>query len=147
MSMLGGAWSASGRDIVAVSVVVIAVVAGMVIVAEPTAAAEGGGGSSGGSGDVSSSLGGALCDAGAGILLTAVFYIASLGLIYLGVIDAIKAFAEGGDDDPRRRAGSGSAWRSAVKKLAGGVLVASAPTLLSAIGFTLLTCVSAISII
>lgn len=123
-------------------------VAGMAIAMEPVAAAEGGGGGGGGgSGGVGSSLGEALCNAGAGILLTAVFYIASIALIYLGVIDGIKAFAEGGGDDPRRRAGTGSTWRSAVKKFIGGVLVASAPTILSAIGFTLLSCVSAIDII
>lgn len=147
MGLASKKWSAPGRNIVLVAVIVIAMVAGMVIAMEPVAAAEGGGGGGGGSGDVSSSLGEALCNAGAGILLTAVFYIASIALIYLGVIDGIKAFAEGGGDDPRRRAGTGSTWRSAVKKFIGGVLVASAPPILSAIGFTLLSCVSAIDII
>jgi preprotein translocase subunit SecG len=147
MGLVSKTWSTSGRNIALVSVIVIALVAGMVIAMEPVAAAEGGGGGGGGSGDVSSSLGTALCNAGAGILLTAVFYIASIGLIYLGVIDGIKAFAEGGDDDPRRRAGGSSTVRSAVKKFLGGVLVASAPTILSAIGFSLLSCVSAINII
>jgi preprotein translocase subunit SecG len=147
MGLVSKKWSPSGRNIVLISVIVIAMVAGLVIAMEPVAAAEGGGGGGGGSGDVSSSLGEALCNAGAGILLTAVFYIASIALIYLGVIDGIKAFAEGGGDDPRRRAGTGSTWRSAVKKFIGGVLVASAPTILSAIGFSLLSCVSAINIL
>ncbi|UOO96751.1 hypothetical protein MUK72_14480 (plasmid) [Halococcus dombrowskii] len=147
MGLISKKRSASRRNSVLVAVIVIAMVAGMAIAMEPVAAAEGGGGGGGGSGGVGSSLGEALCNAGAGILLTAVFYIASIALIYLGVIDGIKAFAEGGGDDPRRRAGTGSTWRSAVKKFIGGVLVASAPTILSAIGFTLLSCVSAIDII
>jgi preprotein translocase subunit SecG len=149
MRLTKGRWSISGHNATVALVVVMALVVGAIVAMEPVAAAEGGGGGGGGggSGDVSSSLGEALCNAGAGILLTAVFYIASIALIYLGVIDGIKAFVEGGDDDPRRRAGTGSTWQSAVKKFLGGVLVASAPTILSAIGFSLLSCVSAIDII
>lgn len=140
--------SLSGRNAAVVLAIVVALIGGAIVVIEPVAAAEGGGGGGGGgSGDVSSSLGSALCEAGAGIILTAVFYLASLALVYLAVIDAIKAFAEGSDDDPRRRAGTGTTWGAAVKKFIGAILVAAAPTLLSAIGFTLLDCVSAIDIL
>jgi hypothetical protein len=149
MDLRGGHWAVSARRATVALVIVIAVVGGIAAM-QPVMAAEGGGGSgSGGSGSggVSSSLGTSLCNAGVGILLTAGFYIGSLALIYLGVFEAVKAFAGGGGDDPRRRAESGSIWRSAIKKFIGGVLVAAAPTILSAIGFSLLSCVSAITIL
>lgn len=139
--------SVSGRDAALTALLVMVVIGGLIVAMQPAAAAEGGGGGGGGSGDVAGSLGSALCDAGAGVLLTAVFYIASIALIYLGVIDAIKAFASDRDDDPRRRAGTGGVWGSAAKKFIGGVIVAAAPSILSAIGFSLLDCVSAISVI
>lgn len=98
-----------------------------------------------GGGDMSSSLGSALCDIGIGALITAVLFLISMFLIYGALGDLSKWFASSNSKDSGRRSEAGGHLQSAGKKVGGGIVIGASPTILSALGFSLLSCVTAVN--
>ena len=98
-----------------------------------------------GGGDTASSLGTALCNIGIGALITAALFLISIALIYGSLGDLYKWFAASNSKDSGRRSESGSHLSSAGKKIGGGIVIGASPTILSAIGFSLLSCVTAVN--
>ena len=103
------------------------------------------GGGGGGGGGTASALGSALCDIGLGALITAALFLISIALIYGSLGDLYNWFAKSKSKDSGRRAESGGHLQSAGKKIGGGIVIGASPTILAAIGFSLLSCVSAVN--
>lgn len=93
-----------------------------------------------------SEIGGALCDAGVGVLIGMILYIISILLVYLSIPDLYKGFAASRSKKGGSQREKSNYFADAGKKLFGAVVISSLPTILATIGFSLLECVDAVQI-
>lgn len=91
-------------------------------------------------------MGKAICKTGAGKLFTAFLFLIAIALIYSSIGDFYRGVKQGRSKNTGQRSQQGSAFEDGAMKLGGGVVVAALPTVLSTIGFSLLTCVKAVKI-
>jgi hypothetical protein len=89
-----------------------------------------------------SSMKQAICQTGAGDLLSMGIGLLALVLVYYSIYDFYGGFKAGQGGDAKKRAQAGSYYRTGGKKLVGAVFIAGSPDFFSALGFTLLDCVS-----
>lgn len=89
-----------------------------------------------------STLGDAICGTDADELLSMGIGLLAIMLAYLSIYDLYNGFKAGQSGKTNQRAQAGSDYRAGGKKLVGSVLIAGSPDFLSALGFTLLDCVS-----
>jgi hypothetical protein len=87
-------------------------------------------------------IGDAFCATGGGKLVSMAIGAFALVLAYLSIYDFYNGFKQGQSGQSNQRAQAGGQYRLGGKKLGGAVLIAGAPDFLSALGFTLLDCVS-----
>jgi hypothetical protein len=87
-------------------------------------------------------IGDAFCTTGGGKLVSMAIGAFALVLAYLSIYDLYGGFKAGQGGDSGTRAQAGSYYRAGGKKLVGSVIIAGSPDFLSALGFTLLDCVS-----
>jgi hypothetical protein len=95
-----------------------------------------------GSAAAQSSMKDAICQTGAGDLLSMGIGLLALVLVYYSIYDFYGGFKAGQGGDAKKRAQAGSYYRAGGKKLVGAVFIAGSPDFFSALGFTLLDCVS-----
>jgi hypothetical protein len=91
-------------------------------------------------------LGNAICDTGAGKLISMGLVGLSLLLVYSGIFDGYRGLKNSNKKNTKQRAQQGSEYGAAGKKVVGAVVISGAPTMLSTMGFSLLNCVSAVQI-
>jgi hypothetical protein len=91
-------------------------------------------------------IGNAICKTGAGKLITGALFVFALLLVYSAIGDFYKGFKQSRSKNTGQRSQQGNAFENAGKKLGGGVVIAALPTILSTIGFSLLSCVKAVKI-
>jgi hypothetical protein len=89
-----------------------------------------------------SGMKGAICTTGVGDLLSVGIGMLALLLAYYSIYDMYGGFKAGQGGDSTTRAKAGSYYQAGGKKLAGSVVIAGSPDFLSALGFSLLDCVS-----
>lgn len=123
------------------------IVAANVAMVAPVVAQEGGGGGGGGGGGSGGQqLGSAICNTGAGQLITMGLFALALLLIYGAVIDGYRGVKNGRSKNTNQRSQQGGNFENAGMKLIGGVVIAAAPSVLSTLGFSLLSCVNSVQI-
>lgn len=93
-----------------------------------------------------SKIGNAICKTGAGKLITGALFIIAILLIYGAIGDAYKGIKKGRSKNTGQRSQQGGDFENAGMKVVGGVVIAASPTILSTIGFSLLSCVKAVQI-
>jgi hypothetical protein len=99
-----------------------------------------------GSAAAQTTLGDAICDTGAGKLISMGLVGLSLLLVYSGIFDGYRGLKSSNKKNTKQRAQQGSEYGAAGKKLVGAVVISGAPTMLSTMGFSLLGCVGAVQI-
>jgi hypothetical protein len=95
--------------------------------------------------DGGAAIGEALCSAGLDVILQAALFIAVLALIIMSFGDIFKAL-KGQSGGARRRAASGGHVGSAGKKFFGAVILAALPSILTSMGFSMVSCFGNIAI-
>jgi hypothetical protein len=95
--------------------------------------------------DGGAAIGEALCSAGLDVILQAGLFIAVLSLIIMSFGDVFKAL-KGQGGDARRRSASGGHMGSAGKKFFGAVILAALPSILTSMGFSMVSCFGNIAI-
>ena len=95
--------------------------------------------------DGGAAIGEALCSAGLDVVLQAGLFIAVLVLIIMSFGDVFKAL-KGQTGNARRRAASGGHMGAAGKKFFGAVVLAAMPTILTSMGFNMVSCFGNIAI-
>lgn len=91
-------------------------------------------------------LGGALCEAGVGTLITMFLYLATIYLVYLAIPDLIGAFTASRSKKGSAKQDKSEYMGDAGTKLFGAVIIGALPMILSTAGFSLLECVDAVPI-
>jgi hypothetical protein len=84
----------------------------------------------------------AICQTGAGDLLSMGIFLLALSLVYWSIFDFHAWFKKTNAKDSTTRAKAGGEWRVGGMKLVGAVFIGGSPDFLTAIGFKLLKCVS-----
>lgn len=113
--------------------IILGVVLGLLSI-KPVAAQGGGAG-----------IGEALCGAGLDVILQALLFLAVLTLVLLSFGDIFRAL-KGQQGNARRRQQSGGHAASAGKKFFGAVILAALPTILTSMGFSMVSCFGDISV-
>jgi hypothetical protein len=119
----------------AAAITLVGLVAANAMLVAPVAAQSGG-----------QQLGTAICNTGAGQLITMGLFALALLLIYGAVIDGYRGVKRGRSKNTNQRSQQGGDFENAGMKLIGGVVIAAAPSVLSTLGFSLLSCVNAVQI-
>lgn len=88
-----------------------------------------------------------LCEAGVGNLITIGLWIISMVLLLKSIPQLYRGFDERGKRSGKAQRQSGEHFSSAMIMVIGSVIVATMPTLLSAAGFSLLSCVDSVPIL
>lgn len=94
-----------------------------------------------------SDIGGALCQLGAGAIITAGLYIASIALAYLAIGDLFSGFKNRRSKSSSSKGQAGGDFGAGAFKMVGAVVIGGFPVIANAIGFTLLSCVNPIRLI
>lgn len=91
-------------------------------------------------------LSGALCEAGAGDIISAGMWILAALLVYKAIPDIYRGLDQKGQRSGKAQKQAGEYFSAAVTKCIGAVVIGSMPTILSAMGFSLLGCVDSANI-
>lgn len=91
-------------------------------------------------------MGKAICQTGAGKLFTAALFLIAIALIYSSIGDFYRGVKKGRSKNTGQRSQQGGDFEAAGMKIGGGIVIASLPTVLSTLGFSLLSCVKAVKI-
>lgn len=92
-------------------------------------------------------LGSALCQLGAGALISAMLYLGGLALIIKSIGAFYSAFANRSSKGSGSKGQAGSDFGNGAMMLVGGVVVGGFPILLNAVGVTLLSCVDPVQFV
>lgn len=84
----------------------------------------------------------AICGTGLGKLISMGIAGLSIMLAYYSIFNFYRGFKAGQKKQTGQRSQQGGEYGAGAKKIGGAVFISGAPTFLSAIGFTLLRCVS-----
>lgn len=93
------------------------------------------------------SIGDALCQLGAGRLITAGLYLGAIGLAYMSVGDLYSGFKDRKSKSSQRKGQAGNHFGNAAYKFFGAMVIGGFPIIANAIGFDLLDCVDPIRLI
>lgn len=99
-----------------------------------------------GSSQMATKMGSAICKTGAGKLFTAALFLVAIALIYSSIGDFYRGVKKGRSKNTGQRSQQGGDFEAGGKKIGGGIVIASLPTVLSTLGFSLLSCVKAVQI-
>lgn len=91
-------------------------------------------------------LGDSLCDAGVGTLITLFLFVLAILLVYKSIPDIYRGFDAKGSRSSGAQKQKDQHFNNAAMKIIGAVVIASLPTFLSTVGFTLLSCVDSVQI-
>jgi hypothetical protein len=91
-------------------------------------------------------MGSAICKTGAGKLFTAALFLIAIALIYSSIGDFYRGVKKGRSKNTGQRSQQGGDFEAGGMKIGGGLVIASLPTILSTVGFSLLSCVKAVQI-